>query len=61
MHAITEQQFSNDKTKSTQYAAFPEMTVVAKLVRYSPDLQKSTYITVFNKTHYPLPSQVMNS
>ena len=36
MHAITEQELSNDRTKDIKYTVLTEMSVVAQLLRYSP-------------------------
>jgi len=44
MHAITEQELGNDRTKDIKYTVLTEMSVVAQLLRYSP---KFTELTVY--------------
>ena len=57
MHAITEQELSNDRTKDIQQITLTEMSVVAQLLKYSA---KFTELTVYysvqqNTLRTPLP------
>jgi len=57
MHAITEQELSNERNKDIQQTVLTEMSVVAQLLRYSP---KFTEIKVYysvqqNTLRTPLP------
>jgi len=57
MHAITEQEISNDRTKDIKYTVLTEMSVVAQLLRYSPKFTelKVYYSVQQNTLCTPLP------
>jgi hypothetical protein len=57
MHAITEQELSNDRTKDIQQTVLTETSVVAQLLRYSPNFTelKVYYSVQQNTSHTPLP------
>jgi len=51
MHAITEQELSNDRTKDIQQTVLTEMSVVAQLLRYSPNFTElKVYYSVQQNT-----------
>jgi len=57
MHAITEQELSNDRLKDIKYTVLTEMSVVAQLLRYSPKFTELTeyYSVQQNTLRTPLP------
>ena len=57
MHAIIEQELSNDRTKDIQQTVLTEMSVVAQLLRHSPKFTelKVYYSVQLNTLHTPLP------
>ena len=57
MHAITEQELNNDRTKDIQQTVLSEMSVVAQLLRYSPKFTelKVYYSVQQNTLRTPLP------
>jgi hypothetical protein len=57
MHAITEQELSNDRTKDIQQTVLTEMSVVAQLLRYSPKFTElmAYYCVQQNTIRTPLP------
>jgi hypothetical protein len=57
MHAITEQELSNNRTKDIQQTLLTEMSVAAQLLRYSPQFTElMVYYSVQQNTLcIPLP------
>jgi hypothetical protein len=57
MHAITERELNNDRTKDILQTVLSEMSVVAQLLRYSPKFTEiKVYYSVQQKTlSTPLP------
>jgi hypothetical protein len=57
MHAITEQELSNDRNKDIQQTVLTEMSVVAQLLRHSPKFTelKVYYSVQQNTLRTPLP------
>ena len=57
MHAITERELNNDRTKDIQQTVLSEMSVVAQVLRYSPTFTElKVYYSVQQKTlRTPLP------
>ena len=57
MHAITERELNNDRTKDIQQTVLSEMSVVAQLLRYSPNFTelKVYYSVQQNILRTPLP------
>jgi len=58
MHAITEQELGNDRTKDIYQTVLTEMLVVAQLLRYSPKFTelKVYYSAQQNTLCTPLPT-----
>ena len=57
MRAITEQELNNDRTKDIQQTVLTDMSVVAQLLRYSPNFTelKVYYSVQQNILRTPLP------